>query len=566
MTASEHPVNAAEALLRRLKANGVDYLFANGGTDFAPVIEGYSRGLARGTDMPQAMIMPHETAAVAMAHGYYLMTGQAQAIMVHVNVGLANCIMGMINAASDNIPMLVMAGRTPLTEHDRFGARMTPIQYGQEMRDQSAMVREVVKWDYEMRYGEQAELLIDRALTIANTEPKGPVFLGLPREPLSEVWPEQRALVEPRQTIAPLPAPDSAAITQAAEWLAAAENPLIICQRGDPEGQFGAALAALSAEFGLPVIEYWPVRNVLPSDHPLHWGYDAGPYLGDADVIVVIDAQVPWIARNHQPRAGAKIIHAGPDPLFQRLPVRSFQSDLAITGAPAAVVTALHRALADVDVVAATGRDAAEARSRELRETARAQAATGNGAPMTPAYVSRCLSDVMGDDAVLFNELGAVAAASEIRAANRFFSAPYSGGLGWGLPAALGAQLADRKRLVIACVGDGSYMFANPVACHQIAEAHELPVLTVLMNNGIWNAVGRAARMLYPEGEAVRANTMPITSLEPLPDFGAVIGASRGWSEDVEHGDDLPGALKRALDVVRNEKRQALLNVRVLAP
>ena len=161
------PETAAEALLMRMKQWGVDSIFANGGTDFAPLIEALARGSRAGIPMPEPVIVTHETAAVAMAHGYYLVTGKPQAVMVHVNVGLANTVMGLINAASENIPLFMLAGRTPLTEFDRTGARMTPIQYGQEMRDQSALVRESVKWDYELRYPEQAGLLVDRAMSIA---------------------------------------------------------------------------------------------------------------------------------------------------------------------------------------------------------------------------------------------------------------------------------------------------------------------------------------------------------------------------------------------------------------
>ena len=131
------------------------------------------------------------------------------------------------------------------------------------------------------------------------------------------------------------------------------------------------------------------------------------------------------------------------------------------------------------------------------------------------------------------------------------------------MPAALGASLANRDRLSIACIGDGSYIFANPVACHQIAEAMELPILTIVLNNGIWNAVRRAALAVFPEGEASRLNTLPLTSLAPNPDYAQIIAASRGWSERVETGDDLPGALERAIEVIRTEKRQALLELMV---
>jgi acetolactate synthase I/II/III large subunit len=110
---------------------------------------------------------------------------------------------------------------------------------------------------------------------------------------------------------------------------------------------------------------------------------------------------------------------------------------------------------------------------------------------MTAEWMSRCVSDIMDDARVAFTELGLLPGHMDLAGPNRLFFNPHSGGLGWAMTAALGAQLADRDRLVIACMGDGSYMFANPVACHQIAEALELPILTIVKNNAMWNAVRR---------------------------------------------------------------------------
>ena len=555
--------SAAEALLVRLKRNGVDYLFANAGTDFAPIVEGYAAAATKSDlgAMPEPLVIPHETAAVAMAHGYYLVTGRPQAVMVHVNVGLANSLMGLINAASDQIPLFMMAGRTPLTEHGRLGSRMAPIHYGQEMRDQAAMVREVTKWDYELRYPEQVELLVDRGLTIAMTEPRGPVFLGLPREPLAERQPTDHAADIPLQS-APTPArPDPNAVRKAATMLAAANNPLIIVQRGDPEGRLAAALVRLSEAAAAPIVENLALRNVVPTAHPLHGGYDVGPWIVEADLVLVVQSQVPWVQRSQRPAAGARVVHVGPDPLFRSMPVRSFRNDLAICGDAAHTVAAIAEALngsAPDD-----RRRIVAARADRRRAAAAAAADKGGGTPMTPSYVGKCLSEILGDDGVVFSELGVNPSFMDLKGPNRFFSVPFSGGLGWGLPAALGAALADRERLVVACVGDGSYMFANPVACHQVAEAQSLPVLTVVMNNGIWNAVRRAARNVYPEGEAARMNLLPITSLEPLPDFCRIAEASRGHAERVADGSALPAALSRAVEVVREERRHALIEARV---
>src|SRR5690606_21767779 len=100
--------------------------------------------------------------------------------------GLANGSIGAINAAVDQVPMLLMSGRTPVMEGGRCGARTVPIGWGQEMRDQAALVREACKWDYELRFPEQIAPLLDRAHAIANSLPKGPVYLSLPREVLCE--------------------------------------------------------------------------------------------------------------------------------------------------------------------------------------------------------------------------------------------------------------------------------------------------------------------------------------------------------------------------------------------
>ncbi len=184
---------------------------------------------------------------------------------------------------------------------------------------------------------------------------------------------------------------------------------------------------------------------------------------------------------------------------------------------------------------------------------------------MSPAWVSHCVSEALGADGIVVSELGCNPAHMTLTRPGQFFCQALSGGLGWAMPAALGVKLAKPDAVVAACVGDGSYLFANPAACHQIAEAHDLPILTIVFNNGQWNAVRRSTLEIYPDGHAARANVMPITSLQPAPDYTLYAKASRGWAQRVEHGEDLPGALEQAIAVVREEKRQALLDVAVAA-
>ncbi len=178
--------STAEAYLELLAARGVEFLFANAGTDFAPIIEAYARRGAHGQARPRPLTVPHEVVAVAMAHGYAMVTGRPQAVMVHVIVGTANALGGIMNAARSNVPMLFTAGRNPITEAGALGSRDRQIHWAQESFDQACIVREFVKWDYELRNFAQLETVVDRALAITQTEPQGPVYLTLPREILGE--------------------------------------------------------------------------------------------------------------------------------------------------------------------------------------------------------------------------------------------------------------------------------------------------------------------------------------------------------------------------------------------
>ena len=553
-----HEQTGAESLLDGLSLSGIQYMFANAGTDFPPIIEALAR--RDPSAAPVALTIPHETAAVAMAHGAYLVTGRAQAVMVHVNVGLANSVMGVINAASDNIPMLVMSGRTPISERGRKGARMTPIQYGQEMFDQTSLVRDLVKYSYEMRYPEQGKQLVMRAMSLATSEPQGPVYLSLPKEPLSEIVPETTQTHHPMPPSATKILPDPEAIIKLARLLETASNPVIICQRGDTEGRLSRALSTLAAKHGIAVFEPFLLRNVLPSNDPALQGYHAsGP--SDADLIIVLDSDTPWIEATNAPGPETIVVHIGPDPHFARMPVRGFRTDLAISSDSVEAILAVDRAARAPSAAGQRSKALAQS-ATQRRDAAQVKAKAGDTNPMSAEWISHCVSEIMDEEAVAFSELGLLPAYMTLKGPNRLFNNVHAGGLGWAMPAALGAQLMRPDRLTIACMGDGSYMFANPVACHQIAEALRLPILTIIKNNAMWNAVRRSVVNGYPDGSAAMSNTVPLTSLEPLPDFAAIARASRAHAERIEDGRELPAALQRAVGIIRTEKRQVLLDLR----
>ncbi|MFK7752461.1 MAG: thiamine pyrophosphate-requiring protein [Sedimentitalea sp.] len=565
-------ITAGGAIFGKLKALGVDYVFANSGTDFPPIIEGLVEARRAGIDLPTPITVPHEHAAVSMAHGYWQVTGRPQAVLLHTNVGLANGATAAINAWCDQVPMIVMSGRTPVSEHTRFGARTVPIGWGQEMFDQEALIRETTKWHYELRFADQIADLMDRAWAIANSTPKGPVYLSLPREVLCEPCPRS-GLDTPSRMAPVITAPDPDSLACAAKVLARAENPLVIAQRGAGGAAGFAALQTLCETFALPLSHYWSNQLALPVSHPCQVGAEPGPWLAKADVVLVLDALAPWFPDKVTLREGVTVIHAGPDPLFTRTPVRNFAADISLAGPTDHVVGALISALSDQKTdpnrIAARRERIAQA-AQSIRDDVVAAAERGSGAPMTKEWVSLCLgraiqtqAETHGRRATVFHELGCPLMPLDLDQPDSYFQEPHSGGLGWGLPAAIGAQMACPDRLVFATMGDGSYMFANPTACHFVAEAHGVPLIVLVLNNEEWGAVRHSVEGLYPQGAVRAENEVPLTSLRPSPDFTCTAEASRAWSETVTNGADLPAALERAIEVATSQRRQVLLNIAI---
>src|SRR5215470_16615745 len=218
----------AEAYLELLKDRGIDVFLGNAGTDFASLVDAFARFAAEPGRAPRPLVIPHEFVAVSMAHGYYVASGRPAAVMVHVNVGTGNAATAIITASRANVPILMSAGRTPITEEGLPGARDLHIHWAQESFDQAAMLREYVKWDYELRLPAQIEAVVDRAFELMLSEPRGPVYLTLPREVLATPL-ESLAITSPaRRQVAAVRFPDPARVEEAASLLARARRPLVV--------------------------------------------------------------------------------------------------------------------------------------------------------------------------------------------------------------------------------------------------------------------------------------------------------------------------------------------------
>lgn len=553
----------ADAYLALLADRGIDYLFANAGTDFAPIIESLAKGQETSMTMPTPVTVPHENVAIAMAMGHYLVSGRPQAVMVHVNVGTANAMCGLMNAWRGQIPVILTAGRTPFSESGVPASRTGEIHWPQEMRDQRAMVREIVKWDYELPNAEVLEASVDRALNIAMSQPSGPVYMTLPREVLASPI-QNFGYTSPSPRAAPTaPFPDPGAIEHAAEMIAGAEDPLIITSCSGRNEEEVEALSTLAERAAIPVTQRKPRYMCLPSDHPMHAGYRPEDFFEAADVVVVIECDVPWLPLRASPRADAKVIHIGADPIFSDYPLRGFRCDLAITGTVGATLPRLTDAItarnATPRVEARRGRiaDLRKKRSKVRQATLeKARAAS----PIHPAWITHCIDQVTDDDAIVVKESPLVFDQMNFTKPGSMFSTGSAGALGWGLGTALGIKSAARDKLVICTVGDGAYMFGNPVPAHYVAKAEDLPILTIIFNNEMWGAVKRTTKEVYPDGYAARSNRPPLTYFDPGTHFEKVVEIVGGYGERVENAEDLPAALERAVREVKNG-RQALLNV-----
>ena len=431
----------AEAYLELLASRGVKYFFGNSGTDFAPIIEAFAKREAEGNHSIVPITVPHEITAVAMAHGYTMVTGKPQVVMVHVIVGTANALGGIINASRARVPMFFTAGRTPLTEQGPVGTRDLGIHWAQESFDQATMVREFVKWDYELRLGSQLETVVDRALAIAQSEPFGPVYLTLPREVLAEDMTTFQYAQPSRIKGASATVPDAAVIQQAAQMIAAARNPIAVVQSLGRQPQAVEALVELAETIGLPVIEQWHTHVNFPQDHFLHAGYDPLQYLQEADLILVIEADAPWFPRFSAPPPETSVIQIGLDPLFSDYPLRGFASDMTLSGIPHLTLRALKESLLSI------GPDAAEVKSRCKRWRQRHMAhqktwqaeteAAQDSHPIDMGWVSSCIGQRIDDRTIVINEYTLDTTRTCFTRPGTYFRHSPSASLGWGMGAAL---------------------------------------------------------------------------------------------------------------------------------
>ncbi|WP_142002824.1 thiamine pyrophosphate-requiring protein [Amycolatopsis cihanbeyliensis] len=573
------------AFLEALTEVGVRYVFANLGSDHSGLIEAYARARAGGTvdRFPELVLCPHESVAFSAAQGYAQATGQAQAVLVHVECGTQN-IGGMLhNAAKGRVPVLVFAGASPVTQYgEHTGSRDEFIQWMQDVHDQRGLVRGYTKYDYEIRVADNVKQIVHRAAQIATSDPAGPVYLVGAREvmeqrlePASADRPEyaldRYTPVEPAAL-----APDTVRAVGAA--LAGAERPVIVTSYLGRDREAVPALVDLAERLAAPVIESVPMWLNFPADHPLHGGHqwnipERNPLLAAADVVLVLGSDVPWIPVRNRPAAGARVFVVDIDPLKEQMPLWHVPAEVfarADLGTATRQLTEFLDEPGRLDAHAVRERLAAASagRQRHLRELiAREQP---DPEVITPEYLLGCLREelaaVDGETIVLTEAITNYLPVSEHLRRERPGGLIGSGGgsLGWYAGAAIGVKLARPDALVISVVGDGTYLFGVPASAQWTARRYGVPSLTVILDNEGWQAPKVSALGVHPEGAAAAADDFGV-GFAPGADLPAVAAAAGGaLARTVDDPADLPAALEEVVETVRSG-RSAVLAAR-LAP
>ncbi len=564
--------STAHYFLEGLQEIGVEYLFCNLGTDHAPIIEEIARWKREGRTPPEAILCPHENLAMHMAAGYAMCTGRAQAVLVHVDAGTANAAMGMHNLCRSRVPVLVMAGKAPYTQHgELLGTRDTYVNFLQEPYDMASLVRPYVKWSWDLPAGIVVKEALRRAHTMMHTEPQGPAYLTISREVLAAEHAQENVRSYPAERYGPgqIRGIDDEAIATIAERLLAAKRPILITAYAGRNPATPGLIDDLARFAGIKVYESNPIHLNIAHDSPCFSGFLAGRDLHEADFGLLVDVDVPWIPSLARENPDTWWAHIDVDTVKKDFPMWTFPGQLRVQGDSRRV---LERLLEVVRAKAgASYRSEAQARLGTLteRRTA-ADAAAGvalkPGAPgrINPAYVAAELSRIMGEDDILVQECitNVIPVLSHIRRnkPGTVFGNG-GGGLGFGGGVALGAKLAHPERKVFYVTGDGSFIFSGPTALFMVAKRQDLPIFTVVLDNCGWGAVKGATQRVYPAGAAQTAGAYQ-SFLGADTHYEKIAGTVGAYGERVEDPEDLRAALARCLAAL-DEGRSAILVVRV---
>jgi acetolactate synthase-1/2/3 large subunit len=564
---------ASHDLLQGLVDLGIEYLFCNLGTDHAPLIEEMAHWREQGRAFPKLILCPHENTAVHMAGGYAVATGRGQAVLVHVDAGTANAAMGLHNLCRTRIPVLLIAGRAPMSTFDSAtGGRDTYVHFIQEPFDQASVVRPYVKWEYNLAWPSMAHEVISRAGAVMQSDPTGPVYLTLPREVLAAPVDVQSIGAYGHQNHLPVKAQgaDANAIAQIAAKLMASENPMLVTAYAGRNHAAPALIEKLAMLCGMRVCEFNSIYLNIRRNSPFFAGYNPAAFTEQADFGLMVDVDVPWIPKTTRVNPNAYWAQLDVDAIKRDIPMWGFPLNARIEGDSVRLLTQLIECIEQTATPAfkamASQRSLiiqAEHEKNQQRAAAMAQE-PGKVNAINPHFLCAAIGRQIRSEDVVLNEAirNTMAVFEQIpREMPGTLMGLSGGGLGFSAGTALGIKLAQTQSRVIHFVGDGSFYFSNPSSVYAVAHQYDLPILTVLLDNGGWSAVKESTLRMYPKGEAKSTNQFA-SDLGYGTDFAAIAEAAGAHGERLVDPSQTEAAIARCLAAL-DAGQSALLHVRI---
>ncbi|MDA9508336.1 acetolactate synthase [Bradyrhizobium sp. CCBAU 11386] len=571
--------STAHYFLEALFDLGVDYIFANLGTDHVSLIEEIARWDSEGRRHPEVILCPHEVVAVHMAAGYALATGRGQAVFVHVDAGTANACMAIQNLFRYRLPGMLFAGRAPFTLHGELqGSRDTYVHFVQDGFDPASIVRPYVKWEYTLPSGIVVKEALARAAAFMHSDPPGPVYMMLPRETLAETWDEQAMPAYPPARFGCVKAGgiEPARAQAMAEALMTAENPIALTAYLGRNADAVAVLARLALACGIRVAEFNPVTVNIPQDSPCSAGADPAALVANADLGLLIDTDVPFVPQAVKPAEALRWIQIDIDPLKADIPMWGFATDLRIHGDSAIILQqvleivearadeAYRRKVRDRIESWQPSLDAGEARRRS------AAAQSGQAGAINPAFLFARLQALLSEDDIVLNEAvrNAPILQQQLRRTKPLtYVGLAGGGLGFSGGMALGLRLANPARRVVQIVGDGAFHFGAPDSVYAVSQQYRLPIFTVILDNGGWQAVKASVQRVYPDGAAQRGDAflskLRTDRRDEQRHFVDIARAFGAHGERVSDPDGIDEAITRCLRAIDAE-RAAVMHVDIV--
>jgi acetolactate synthase I/II/III large subunit len=557
----------AEAFLEICNANGIEKIFFNPGGELAPINAAGVKYHTLGKPFPEFTLCLHESVALTAAHGHYMVSGKPQIVLVHSELGTQQVAGALHNAQWGRIPVVLMAGTTPAPNRTNWKG---------EPYDQGLMTRNCVKWDHELTIDEDIHEVLQQAIDISLTEPRGPVYLSYSPAVLAKAY-DRRKPESYRGIIKPLPAADRRSLEKIADILLSAKNPLIVAGYMERYHENVQKLIELAETVCSPVVSGLTRMN-FPTSHPLCAGMEeiGGGVRGnipfsEADVILAVDYDMPYVPAEIFPGKDTRILHIDIDPMTQGRPLWGRGGEMFIKADSREAIPALTAILKkkitpELRVKFRERFSNLEQKYKKQRAENRKTALSKSGEkPISPDWLAYCINEILDEDTILVNHL--ISQSSSVsgqveRIKPGTLIACAGGSIMWAPGAALGAKAARPDSTVVSLMTDGGFVWGCPVASLWTAMRYKLPFLSIIFDNRSYGAIRKIVDGITGTRLSEEMGFISGMDISPPPDYSLIAESCGGYGKIVIEPGDLMLVLKEALNQVKNG-RLAVVDVRL---